>query len=457
MAGFDAELYLRLKGEDALLQPADTNQLPRPPLVDAAAALVAIGVISTDAAREISSDYALAAALRTNRGGLRTRQLVQARNRRIGQHQTTTSFGSSSGAPGRGRQRTPSRPQHAGAAPPRVVPCNHTLELAAGTLSVRYVSLADNATTVAVRFHPPPEQQLRLRRNPMAMGLRGQPPQFTLTDDQGTAVTTHFSGGGGGGTWEGQLHAGPLARDAAWIELDGRRIDLIDLPTAASCVVESVTSATPALDHLWAHVASPNMAFHRSSSALEDAIDSLVAAGALTADDPALDDIRAVSDALQPGPMRASPGRALPQPWQSLFVRAGRTDGPTGGVCLSFAPVEIDGVTVSIPIVESAEDGFEIQVEVSPPVGMSGPFEDTIDGQRLNWWAADDRGNHYLGRTGGWSSGGDRATGTNNYGPAHDPRATRLDLIPTGKTTRAVITVTLPWADAAAAPVAGAS
>ena len=57
--------------------------------------------------------------------------------------------------------------------------------------------------------------------------------QITLADDRGTKVATSFSGGGSDEEWRGHLHShGPLAKDTAWIELDGERIDLEDVPAS---------------------------------------------------------------------------------------------------------------------------------------------------------------------------------------------------------------------------------
>ena len=48
---------------------------------------------------------------------------------------------------------------------------------------------------------------------------------------------------------------------------------------------------------------------------------------------------------------------------------------------------------------------------------------------------------------GGWSGGDGHAQGEINYWPALDPKATRLDLMPTAETSRAVIRVPLSWTD----------
>src|SRR5271168_2926934 len=63
VARFDAELYLRLLGEDTLLGAHDRSGEPfRSPLSEAAGALVAVGAVSAAKAEAVIDDYALARA-----------------------------------------------------------------------------------------------------------------------------------------------------------------------------------------------------------------------------------------------------------------------------------------------------------------------------------------------------------------------------------------------------------
>jgi hypothetical protein len=108
-----------------------------------------------------------------------------------------------------------------------------------------------------------------------------------------------------------------------------------------------------------------------------------------------------------------------------------------------------DGHSALITTLQSDEDGFQIDVDVSPGDVLHGPFHSNLGSSGLVWWAADDRGGHYLGQIGSWSSGPDRGQGEIHFWPALDPKARELRIMPTGETKRAVITVPLPRPGAA--------
>ena len=48
-------------------------------------------------------------------------------------------------------------------------------------------------------------------------------------------------------------------------------------------------------------------------------------------------------------------------------------------------------------------DGFTAEVEIAPGLSGGAPFDTSVGGSTLTWWAADDRGNHYRGQLGSWS------------------------------------------------------
>ena len=105
-----------------------------------------------------------------------------------------------------------------------------------------------------------------------------------------------------------------------------------------------------------------------------------------------------------------------------------------------------EGFSVAVLDLESDTRGFRVDVEVAPGVGQRMPFDWNVQPRQLAWWAKDDRGNYYLGLRGNWSYAEGYANGLIGFRPALDPRATRLELMPTAVTTRAVISFTLPWA-----------
>ena len=83
---------------------------------------------------------------------------------------------------------------------------------------------------------------------------------------------------------------------------------------------------------------------------------------------------------------------------------------------------------------------------MSPPDIEPHPGNLDLEERSLTWWARDDRGNHYLGHWNGSHRHDDAIkTGTLAFAPALDPLATRLDVLPTGLTERAVISFALSW------------
>jgi len=100
-------------------------------------------------------------------------------------------------------------------------------------------------------------------------------------------------------------------------------------------------------------------------------------------------------------------------------------------------------VTAAVIALESRADHFAVSVELVPGVRTGLPYADLPDQGHLTWWAADDLGNYYLGEQGSWNPGAHRSYGTILFWPALDQRATRIDLMPTAATTRAVIRVPL--------------
>jgi hypothetical protein len=393
------------------------------PLVEPASALVAVGAISAAKAEAVIDDYALADALRTE-DGLEYRRSFGTATRR------------------RKRKIKPLEPR-------RVVPCDQLIEQAQGTLEVRRVALAEHSTTIAVTWRPNATQRRSRRRGAMMMlgGGPAGPLHPTVVDDQGTRAGTHFSGGGSEQEWEGHLTTDrPLARDTAWIELDGTRVELAAQPAEWSVSIDEVPEQPTAHAYLWRRLAIRNH-YHELES-LEPAIDALLAAGALEPNDPVIDQVRAVLEAMGHHPRIPSNGRArrqVPQPWRSLLTRQGREDGPEGTIVLAAVTPVFDGFSVAVSNLESRPDGFQIEVDVTPGTEDRGPFDWSVRPQQLAWWAADDRGNHYLGHIGSWSGGEDHSSAEIDFWPPLHPRASRLRIMPTGEKSWAVINVPLPW------------
>jgi hypothetical protein len=419
---FDAELYLRLAGERGVLARSDRHRPPWEwPLATASRALVAIGAIDAGTAQAVLDDYLLAASLRGE----------------------DHAFHRSSG------HRSPvGAPQVL--APRRVVACDTTIESSNGVLQLRYVSLGDESTTVSGTFRAPaPASGPRRRHGPivaMGWGPGSSPPQVMLADDSGTTTAADFNGGGSDDEWSGRFEAVvPLDPGTAWIEVDGVRVVLAEAAQPAEAFVEPLPEEDPAVRHLWAMAWAPSH-MHGPPDA-SPAVEALVAAGALAPGDPviaAVTTVLRVVDQMHMPPGGPSP--RLPEPWRTMVVRRRRPDGPTGIIAVAAVTPPFDGITVGVSVLESMPEGFEIEAEVVPDVSVHMPYEPVdVDAAQLTWRAVDDRGNHHLGRTSSWSGGDGRGWGEVVFWPAIDPKATRLDLLPTSKTERAVIRVPLSW------------
>ena len=411
---FDGELYLRLTGERMLLDGGDPNRsLWAPPIVEAARALAAVGAIDADRAQMVVDDYSLAIALR--------QEGRQPRHRAVRQQHSGQTVGLWAPPPLK---------------PRRVIACDRVIEHSAGILRIRSVSLGEDGTSVAVK--------LRV--------AAPHPNVVTLGDAQGTTARAHFSGGGGSREeWSGRFTADqPLARDTAWIDIDGERLELSEAPPALEVRVESLPDEDPAMRYLWRQVATTTHLHHPPES-LEVAIDALIAAGALAAGNPALDDLRTVLARFQPGSAPAVGNRRVPDPWQSLLAGRSRGAGPTGTVTFGAVTAELDGISLVVMNLESSGDGFEIEVETTADL-MQMLFHSNVEQTNLAWWAADDRGNYYLGEIGSWSNWSPYRRGGVDFRPPLDRKARRLELMPTATTVRAVINVPLQWAGGSAVP-----
>jgi hypothetical protein len=451
VAVFDAEQYLRLAGEAMLLDHRGGEGGPwESPLDSAGHALVAVGALAAGRAQAIVDDYHLARCCRSGE------EPYFRRHRQLMARQAGLA-GPAAAAPAElGRFRA--------------VACGRVIEQPWGELRISYAVLSDEATVLHVTMRPaqpaPPRGPVR-RRHAMARmpgppgpggwagfapGVHtvgpGLPGQLTLTDDQGTTASAMFSGGGSDTQWTGEFEARPpLAVDAAWIDMLGGRIGLPDDPGAGIEVrVEPVAEPDPGRRYLQARLAKVLQA--HEPDALDATIEVLVAAGALAAGDPVIGDARAVLQRHSHGPGSGLAGRRLPEPWRSLLAASGRSTGREGLVVVGAATPRFGGVAAVVLAVETAADEFTVAVELTPSLPHWHAGLSRVDEPILVWWAEDDRGGHYLGQPSGWHSGPERCGGQVGFWPALDPAATRLDIMPTTVTERAVIRVPLNWAAA---------
>lgn len=156
--------------------------------------------------------------------------------------------------------------------------------------------------------------------------------------------------------------------------------------------------------------------------------------------------VRAVADRLFQGSGTA-PGTnaALPEPWRSVLARRGRAGGSDGLAVAGATTPPLDGFTLAILAVRSTDERFYADVETVPGLPHWHWPSGVMDRPLLTWWAADDRGHHYLGQQGEWHFSEDRSGGQIEFWPALDPAAQVLDIMPTTMAGRAVIRVPLDW------------
>ena len=145
----------------------------------------------------------------------------------------------------------------------------------------------------------------------------------------------------------------------------------------------------------------------------------------------------------------AAPGgnAAPPEPWRSMLARRGQAGGPEGLVVVGATTPPLGGFTLAVLALRSTDEQFSADVESVPGLPHWHWGSGAVDGPLLAWWAADDRGHHYLGQQGQWQSSEDRSGGQIEFWPALDPAARVLDIMPTTMTGRAVIRVPLDWGE----------
>ncbi|MGH8962361.1 MAG: hypothetical protein ACRDWT_14415 [Jatrophihabitantaceae bacterium] len=409
MSGFDAELYLRLCGENALL--SGENGAPwDDPLLERARALLAVDAVPDATARRVITDYQRARALRG-----------------MGHYERSTP------------RSTPVTPL----APRRIVRCGHTFDQPPGQLELRYASLGADETRLAVTMRMDAAPR-RSRHGPRPH--RGGPNSVQVVDDQGTSAMLHFSGGGSDSEWTGYYTASqPLAPGTRWLELLGERVELVDEQFDGTVEVETFGDTDAAERYLWHQLSSSGSPHHHGSVSLDAAVDALVACGALAPTSPTIDEALTVADALQNFFGGQAPvGPALPEPWRSLIARRGLGGGPRGSLLIGVVTPVFDGVSAALAELRSSGDAYELDVQIAG-AGMDGPFHAGLERSRIAFSGKDDRGNAYLGGLGSFGGGDDSMEGQVEFWPALDPLANRLDLALTTDRARAVVTIPLHW------------
>ena len=417
MVAFDAEVYLRRLGERLLDDPDQQQPGHRSALRGAAAALVGVGAIGADRAWRVIDDYATATHIRSGKPGF-------------------VHFG------------TPLRRRKAEDLPPRQFRViDQEVSVVEAQVLVRDLAITAEGGTLRYRRYlaaPGPGQVPRMVKRPH-FPWTATPPN--IIDSNGNRPAVRFGDGGrdGEGYVDGELELrGTIAPEAAWLEIDGTRVDLHGPGARWEVGIEALEDQSPLERFLWRHLA---VAVPQSgvTTDLEPMIGALVAAGALEEGSLLVQDLRAVTARMPRRPLhqrritRASTA-GLVEPWGSLLDREGADDGPEWTLVLGAVAPACDGVQFAANAITSDLDGFEVEVDVAPNLAGVSALEELP----VACWARDDLENHSLGILTGGGVRGDSAQGTLRYWPALNSRAKRLDLLMCVESHQAVVSVSLP-------------
>jgi len=313
-----------------------------------------------------------------------------------------------------------------------VVPGPIEVSLPWGEVVVRFVRFEQKETVLSIagRLNPTRPPKPATERWGVAAHLAPHRLRVEVSDDRGNTSDAYFSGSGmGEGRFDGRLTTeGALSPRTAWLELDGRRMALpAHQPTGAEVSVEALADPPTGLGYLWHQVAMLGrpLPLPPPTSVLEVPIAALVAVGAIAADDPELEEMRRVLDALCGAP----PVRGPPEPWGRVLERRARASGGMRGtVPVEVVTPPVDGISVGVLALEATADGFGIEVELAP------------DGA-LAWWAEDDLGGVHLGHGHGVEGGPEHSFVRVVFLGGLDEGVRELVFMPTGVAERALVRI----------------
>lgn len=396
---------MRMVGERVLLGRSDVHAgLQQAPTVAAVGrALVAVGALPEAVADLVIEDYALASSLRSGHG---LHGMIE-----------------------------PPPPPVSALPTPRVFGPDAIVEVDGGAHHLRFICLSPDHTRISTTFWADPVDHHRIVPFP--------PPQPVLTDDRGTSSPTRFTGGGGPGYMRGLLKAErPLAMDSAWIEVGSHRIELAGVGAETQLAVAPIDGDSAAAEHLWGFLFTADHAGRRSDG-LQEAVDAMRAAGALSDDDETAEVVRLVIDAMERHPSITEP--SPPEPWKTMLERRQNADdGRAMRLALGVATPLFDGIAVAVIGLESTPRHWTVEVDVMPDLTRHVGFEQPrARRRRPAWTAVDDLGNRYLGSTHGFSNSGDGTTGQGeiSFSPPLHPDAASVDLVISAATHQATLRI----------------
>jgi hypothetical protein len=416
VVAFDAEVYLRRLGE-RLLDDPEQQRGRGSPLRGPARALVVAGAIAPDQAWRVIDDYDTATRIRTGEVGF-------------------VHFG----PPSR-------RGKASGLVARQTVVIDREITFGRGQMLLRDLVIVADGEKLRYRWRRdtrPSSQLVRLFRRARGFPWGATPPEIIDPNGNQLEVRAGSPGGNSLDHSDGELELrGTIAPDAAWLQVDGTRVDLHRRAARCEVRIEALEDQDPVERFLWRRlaVADPQSGL---TTDLEPLIAALLAAGAVDERSRLLKQVRAVAARMPRRPLHSRPvpggtTRGLVEPWRSLLRRLGSDDGPEWTLVLDAVTPPCDGVQFAANSITSDLAGFQVDFEVAPNLQGSG----ALDELPVAFWARDDHGNHYLGAANDWSGSNDRVQGTMRYWPALDPRAKRLELLVCVDTHQAIVSISL--------------
>lgn len=292
-------------------------------------------------------------------------------------------------------------------------------------------------------------------------GLSAQPsfPPFGesgLTDDLGRPYRLDYQTAEGGWHQYGVLGISPVPpADVRWLDMPAGAAGVLRIPVAGRGAAARVSiepvPARGAGEHLLTAVADTllgggsmvGMAATSIAAGLSEvetalrAVHALPDGSAIAAHLAALCQRRSIEVR---GPLaRRAQATGLPSPWASVLSRSQHRDGRTGVIPLAAVLPELDGARFVLAGLSSWERQLSVPFAAwgwSPRPRVFRP------GQPFSWWARDDAGHWYVGRTGPFHSMA--RTYQVEFTPPLHPDARSLDIILTGSAARVTVSVPLP-------------
>ena len=349
------------------------------------------------------------------------------------------------------------------AGPPRAIPVGVAASGEIEGAPVRFhfgVLVFDHGATLSVRARFPVELEER-RDGPMDPIFDAM-NEISAVDDRGATYRADFSGGGGGGKWNGRLQLSPTPPPGVrWLDMTvpgtpAVRVRLDAPPSNLQISTEQVTTSTTdrfldaqTIQLLCRKVTDLNWESDdddRGEQPLFRVMSHLLAAGVLGTESPSLRRLAAAAARLDtplPDPLAAIEPSELPADWLGLLSRTDCTDGPTGAIPIAAVPPEVDGVQWVIVELVSEQESATLQVHAR---GWPEPREPLGVRSEQIWWSArDELGGGYLVGESGSSWGNGEADLDLEISPAINPQARVLDIILTGTTTQVTVSVPLDW------------